>query len=251
MPKPRHYICPVIGQFLPKGNSKAKVSPREFLSWAMKDLKSNDKRGRGNALSNIKKALHARLDEIIDRTHLRFSNDWNPRNVTTNKKLEVVRKIGIKHDAIVDLITKIRNDYEHGYIVPQLTIVRAHLETCELWLGNSYDNYDFQPVAMAGLPLIGISSGTPKANGSDIKSTKFDVPTKIEFFWNSKKKLVTIHPNGKVYERMFKEMTAKQMLQVEAPLIKKYCTSDSRSAFNQASLTDLFNRYKRWLGTVQ
>lgn len=247
MAKMKHYLYAVIGLNEPSATRAAKVSARDFLSWAGKDLKSHDKRARGNALSNIKKALHARLDELISRTHVPFSRDWNPRQVNTDRKLQVIRKLGIKHEAIVGLITDIRNKYEHGYVVPPLKVVQAYLSMCELWLDKTYEIYDFSPIVIANLPITGISCGAPKANGSVVTMAKFDEPTKVSFFRNSKKTLVTLQPDGNVDERRFKDFTAQQMLQFEAPLIKNYFSADSRAAFNQASLTDLFGRYRRWL----
>ena len=56
MPNTKHYMYPVIGLHETSGDRTARVSPKGFLSWAERDLKSHDKRARGNALSNIKKA---------------------------------------------------------------------------------------------------------------------------------------------------------------------------------------------------
>ena len=250
MTNKRQYPNGQIALFIPNRDNSSKISPKEFLSWAEKDLKSQDKRARGNALSNIKKALHARLDEIIAKTHLRFSHDWNARNFTTDNKLEVIRKIGIKHDAIVNLITVIRNKYEHQYIVPSLDVVRAHQGTCDLWLEKSYSVYEFHSIGFVNLPLIGLGSGMMKANGSVINHTKFDVPTKVIYFWNSKKSLVTILPNGTIEQKYYSAFSCKEMLRFEAPLIRKYFNSSSGSAYNQASLTEIYGRYRKWLGKI-
>lgn len=247
MTNKEHYVFGVIGLHEPAGKKTAKVSPRDFLSWAEKDLKSSDERGRGNALSNIKKALHARVDEIIGKTHLRFSSDWKPHQFTTAGKLAVIRDLGIKHGAIVHLITTIRNEYEHGYIVPPLDVVKAYLGTCELWLENTYKMYDVDSIGIVNFPLTGINCGAPKANGSIIKRTWFLAPKKVRYFWTSKRRLVTVQPDGKIEEKPFKDFSIKEMLRLEAPWIKKCYTADSRLAYNQASLTDLFRRYRRWL----
>ncbi|MHB0955677.1 MAG: hypothetical protein ACYC0X_04785 [Pirellulaceae bacterium] len=190
MTNTKHYLYPVIGLYEPNPNHSAKVAPKEFLSWAENDLKSYDKRARRNALSNIKKALHARLDEIISWTHIRFSSDWDPPYVTTDQKLNVIRQLGIKHEAIVALITAIRNDYEHGYIVPPLNVVKAYLGTCELWLEKTYDIYDFHSVAFANLPMTGITSGARKGNGSVVSKAEFYEPTKVTFFLHFLKKTI-------------------------------------------------------------
>src|SRR6266404_1259132 len=87
-----NYIVPVLGLGEATESGPDKVAPREFLDWAEKDLGMNSKRGRGNALSNIKKALDSRLDEIIGKTHLRFTGDWVPRRIDIREKLKIVGK---------------------------------------------------------------------------------------------------------------------------------------------------------------
>ncbi len=55
----------------PKQESN-QIETNEFLAWAKSDIKAGEKRGRGNALGNIKKAIHSRIDEIIASTPLVF-----------------------------------------------------------------------------------------------------------------------------------------------------------------------------------
>ena len=101
------------------------VSSQEFLSWAKSDLKGGDRRAMGNALSNIKKSIHSRIDEILSLSHLSFGKDWNSR-ATTDEKIALLKKLNIEHTSIVKIITKIRNTYEHQYILPSdLTDIRA------------------------------------------------------------------------------------------------------------------------------
>jgi hypothetical protein len=120
MPPESLVLLSVVGLFEEESPPSEKTRPSEFLSWAELDLQGTDKRSRGNALSNIKKALHSRLDEIICKTHVRFTRDWDPKRVTTPQKLEIIRALDIKHEAVIDLITSIRNQYEHDYIVPEV-----------------------------------------------------------------------------------------------------------------------------------
>src|SRR6266566_9261738 len=124
---PTHYIAEIVGLTEPESILPGRVKPQEFLAWAERDLSSGDERGRGNALGNVKKALHSRVDEIIAKTHVRFTSDWDLKRVTTERKLDVIRQLGIQHEAIVDVMTSARNEYEHDYIVPTARIVRAHL----------------------------------------------------------------------------------------------------------------------------
>ena len=70
------------------------VSAEEFLKWARSDLKGGGRRECGNALGNIKKALHAKIDDLIYRTHARYGNDWNPR-CGTETKFSVLKRLAL------------------------------------------------------------------------------------------------------------------------------------------------------------
>jgi len=100
-------------------NKSSIIGPSDFLSWAKSDLKGGDKRSIGNALSNIKKAIHSRIDEIIGLTHVAYAKDWKYL-ISTEDKLAILKTIGIGYRSIVSIITKIRNDYEHKYILPTI-----------------------------------------------------------------------------------------------------------------------------------
>jgi hypothetical protein len=162
MAPPKHYIYEIVGLTEAESNPPGRVKPGQFLTWAEKDLAGGDERGRGNALGNVKKALHSRVDEIIAKTHVRFTSDWHPKRVTTEQKLDVIRQLGMQHEAIIDVMTSDRNDYEHHYIVPSAQVVRAHLHAAQLWMEKSYAAYEFLPLGFGGLPLLGIATQEKK-----------------------------------------------------------------------------------------
>ena len=78
--------------FSPHGCLLKLYGSEKFLAWAKTDLKGSEKRARGNALSNIKKAIHSRIDEIINSTHIVYAKDWDPR-IGTVDKLEILKKL--------------------------------------------------------------------------------------------------------------------------------------------------------------
>ena len=247
MTKPPHYLIESIGFRDATASGTEKVVPREFLAWAEKDLASPGARGRGNALSNVKKALHARLDELISRTHVPFTNDWKPRLVTTDLKLEITRELGVGHEGIVDLITAIRNNYEHGYIVPTFREIKAYLNAAQLWVEKTYEAYDAPFLGVVNLPLQGIGRGPRKANGSVITNASFGKPEKVLCFINSRKVVLTILKDGRSEERAFRSFEAKEMLRLEAPYIKRLRSGTSSLTLDEASLQDLLERYRLWL----
>jgi hypothetical protein len=247
MPPPTHYIAEIVGSTDPESIPPGKVKPQEFLIWAEKDLSGGDERGRGNALGNVKKALHSRLDEIIGKTHLRFTRDWHPKRVTTKQKLDVIRQLGMQHEAIIDVMTSDRNDYEHDYIVPAVRIVRAYLHAAQLWVEKSYAAYEFRSVAFAGIPLLGIAVGERRPNGSALSKVRFGKPQPVLFFSNSKKGVLSIKADGVEEWRDFKFFDTKEMLRLEAPLIRRALAGGGGVGLNEASLMDLLECYRRWV----
>jgi hypothetical protein len=242
-----HYITEIVGLSESEGNVPDRVKPHEFLTWAEKDLAGGDERGRGNALGNVKKALHSRLDEIIAKTHVRFTSDWHPKRVSTEQKFDVIRRLGMQYEAIIDVMTSDRNDYEHDYIVPTARVVRAHLHAAQLWIEKSYAAYEFLPLGFAGIPLSGIATGEKRPNGSVLGGIRFGEPQLVLFFWNSKKGILTIKPDAVEEWRDFQSFNSKEMLRLEAPYIQRVLSGTSRLGLNEASLTDILECYRRWL----
>src|SRR5438552_14088133 len=117
----------VVGLSIEKRVDPKFVAPAEFLSWALTDLKGSGRRNLGNALGNIKRALHGKIDELVGRTRVQQCHDWKNRNTPTDDKLEVLKSLGIEHRAVLKLITESRNDFEHTYLLPSLTEVQAYL----------------------------------------------------------------------------------------------------------------------------
>src|SRR5450759_3401261 len=207
-----HFIADIVGLNEPESESSDRINSKEFLAWAETDLAAGDKRGRGNALGNVKRALHSRIDEIIAKTHVRFTRDWNPRQVKTERKLEILRELGVQHEAIIDVMTSDRNNYEHDYVLPQPRPIRAHLHAARLWLEKSYTAYEFWTIGFVGLPLLGISGAVRKANASGLGWVKFGKPQPVLFFWNQKKKLLKIRADGDEECQDFKSFDTKEML---------------------------------------
>jgi hypothetical protein len=247
MRPPTHFVNEIVGLSEPERHLPDQVAPREFLAWAEKDLASGDKRGRGNALGNVKKALHSGVDEIIAKTHVRFTNDWNAKRVTTEQKLNIVRQLGVQHEAVVDVMTFDRNEYEHAYIVPPARIIQGHLHAAQLWLEKSYSTYEFSLLGFVGLPLLGIYTGDKKPDGSNLGKVRFGKPQSVLFFDNAKKQLLTIKPDGLEEYKDFDSFDTKQMVALEAPHISGVLAGQSRLALSEASLVDMLERYRRWV----
>jgi hypothetical protein len=133
-------------------------------------------------------------------------------------------------------MTSDRNDYEHDYTVPAVRIVRGHLHAAELWVEKSYAAYEFHSVGFAGIPLLGIAVGEQRPSGSALSKVRFGEPRSVLFFWNSKQGVLTIKPDGVEEWRDFKSFNTKDMLWLEAPLIRRALAGGSGIGLNEASL---------------
>lgn len=218
-----------------------KISPNDFLEWARLDFRSGGKRGLGNALANIKRALHCRIDELIRKTHARFTNDWTPILPTT-KKLEIIKKIGVEFGAVINVMTIDRNSYEHDYLLPKSRIIESHLDAAHLWLEKSYSSYDFRPLAFVHLPLRGIGSGNNK-----LSLVTFGKVRQAVFFCDSKKQIVQIGIDGKEVIQPYDSLDLAAMLALEGKYIRRVITEGSAVSLNESLLEDLLNRYRAHL----
>jgi hypothetical protein len=74
-----------IYMWVQKSSGKARILPSEFLDWVKLNVKAGGRRGIANALTNTKRALHARMDEILYSVRIRYANDWSQRPDTELK----------------------------------------------------------------------------------------------------------------------------------------------------------------------
>ena len=214
------------------------IKPLEFLAWAKTDLKGSEKRARGNALSNIKKAIHSRIDEIINSTHIVYAKDWDPR-IGTVDKLEILKKLDIGYTSIVKIITEIRNAYEHKYILPTKEITRAYYEATELWLNNSYDKIITARLGIVNLPILSINSDNNR-NIHEIAVTDY---VNIIYFWDRKKYIIKTRKNRENDIRKMNDLSWKAILEIEKKHIKKINKTKDFYYLTQKNLTKLFNFY--------
>lgn len=116
------------------------IDPWEFLSYTRQDLEEDSERGRINALSNAKRAIECRADEILTLSNLKsFSSRlrWG-----LPYKMQVLRTLGISApDVLTNYIASNRNILEHAYVRPKdLEQTRYIADIAELFLSatNKY-----------------------------------------------------------------------------------------------------------------
>jgi hypothetical protein len=183
------------------------VSAEEFLKWARSDLKGGGRRECGNALGNIKKALHAQIDNLIYKTHARYGNNWDPRC---------------------------------EYSVPNKSEVEAYMEIAEMRLERVRDRYSFQPVGIVGLRLKEL-----KVTSSAPCTVKFLKPGKMSYFWDTKKVLVTIDASGDKNEVPYSDYTWEELVNIEGKHIKR--SYNGFITVPRSELTSVYKKYVRWI----
>jgi len=222
--------------------SKRLVSSQEFLSWAKSDLKGSDRRAMGNALSNIKKSIHSRIDEILSLSHLSFSNEWNSR-ATTDEKIALLKKLDIEHTSIVKIITKIRNTYEHQYILPSdLNDIRAYYETTELWLNHSKTNLIESRLGLINLPVYTVECDSSRF----VKTIEFPEYVdrfEIVYFWEKKNIKAILTKDNREQTSKMNDLEIANFIELE----KKHLKGSEPYYLRPGNLTKVFNTYKKTL----
>lgn len=226
--------------YTPAKIDRNQVKPTEFLQWAKSDLNGGDKRSRGNALGNIKKAIHSRIDEIINSTHLVFASDWKWKTITTEVRLKILKDLGIGRGDIANVITKERNTYEHQYILPPLRTIRAYRDIAELWLNESYGKYNFSRIAIFGLPTYEVV-----AEGGTIKKIVLsNIYRGITYFWDRKKECHQTAKDKSFTVTKYGSLTWKDILSLEKVCIKGIKGKEIYN-LSQSDITRIFNMYRQ------
>jgi hypothetical protein len=93
------------------------ISSSEFLSFVRQDLEEYSEKGRINALSNAKRAIECRVDEILTLSNLKSFSSRHRWGLLY--KLEVLKKLGVvAPPQLIRSITSKRNLLEHEYVRP-------------------------------------------------------------------------------------------------------------------------------------
>ena len=119
------------------------ISAKEFLTFAKSDFKDNDEKGFINAISNAKRAISNRMDELIKLSCLQKISSKNRWNSPT--KMDKLSAIGIFAPGLLQRkITSMRNLLEHEYIKPKNSQeVGDVIDIAELFLASTEKYIEF------------------------------------------------------------------------------------------------------------
>ena len=107
------------------------IRATEYLEYAEEDLKENSTRAIVNALSNSKRSLDCRTEEILYAYGLRSIAKKSRWNVP--KKLEVLSEIGIVAPRILKKLNIQRNIIEHEFHKPNREKVEDFVDVVSLF----------------------------------------------------------------------------------------------------------------------
>jgi hypothetical protein len=118
------------------------ISAKEFLAFAKSDFKEKNEKGLINALSNAKRAISLRMDEILKLSCLQKFSSKNRWNIPT--KMDKLNEIGIFVPRLLQRkISSLRNLLEHEYIKPTSQEVEDIIDIVELFLTSTEKYIDF------------------------------------------------------------------------------------------------------------
>jgi hypothetical protein len=105
---------------------------KKFLSFAVKDSKMDTIHGKLNALSNAKRAIDCRIEELLYCYCLHKKSNHDKWDMPT--KLQILERIGILAPQILRKINTLRNRLEHQFEKPSFEKVEDAIDITQLFI---------------------------------------------------------------------------------------------------------------------
>lgn len=145
---------------------RGEPSAEDYLSYARLDLEEGDSaRHRVNALSNVKRALHLRVEDLC--LGFGFGESALKRNKSFIPLVSYLRDCGVVAPEVLELINSSRNSVEHGFVIPERVDVRVFYGVVELFLEATNRWVQRQPCEMRFLRGCFDSSGEYELSSAD------------------------------------------------------------------------------------
>lgn len=116
-----------------KKEAPFEIEANQFRDFAIEDTKIDTVHQRVNAISNVKRAIECRIDELLYAfcLHIKSENEkWN-----FPKKIQVLGDLGVFAPRILQKINRKRNQLEHQYVKPTQEDVKDALDVATLFIG--------------------------------------------------------------------------------------------------------------------
>jgi len=226
---------------------KSNIIPDELITWAKQDINGGDRRGIANALTNAKRALHSRIDEILYTVRVRYAKGWPPRP-DTEIKLKVLKCLGIQTTEIAGVLTDRRNDLEHDYILPPQKQVKADVQIAGLWLKDS-KSYLRPSIVLAGLPVISFGLSVTERIKKGTVHISFSLPEKeVLFFCDAQKKLITLKSDGTFNETEYKKFNWKELTRYQKPY---FYENNPKIVPSIHIANKIYKNYEQWVARTK
>ena len=108
------------------------IKATQFNDFAFEDAKNDTIHGRVNTLSNVKRSIECRIDEILHGLCLNVKSEKEQWSFP--KKVKVLGDLGIIAPRILEKINRQRNKLEHEYLEPTKEDVEDALDIAVLFL---------------------------------------------------------------------------------------------------------------------
>lgn len=222
--------------------SRGVVEPAEFLEWAKADIKPGGRRGIANAMTNAKRAIHARIDELVFSLRVTHASDW-PQHPPTELLLQFLGQADVSIRSVVRLLTGQRNTLEHQYRLPTQDAARAAVEIAELWLGKSEAH--LRPRLM--VVDLSASSFSVRSSAREQRQTveiHFAGREPATFFWDARRRIVKLKPDGSAEEIGYATLRWKELVRLQ---IAHRSLRHNGHALPPHLAGLIFRAYRRWL----
>lgn len=113
-------------------SEKYESSANDYLQYAIEDLGDGcAPRNLVNAISNTKKALHIRMEELSEGFGIGKNKSPFPL------MFKYLKNCGFVAPRILDRINKYRNKVEHEYVMPELEDVEIYIDVVQLFIEST------------------------------------------------------------------------------------------------------------------
>jgi len=105
--------------------------------------------------------------------------------------------------------------------LPKNDEIKAHYETAELWMENSYLKYSSNRLGIVDIPVCDVSHDTNNLINKVVIPDHSSDYSDIIYFWDYKKSIEFSNKDGSTEIKKLKEMTWKEILDLEKTNIIK------------------------------
>ena len=222
--------------------SRRYVSPAEFLQWAIADIGPGGRRGIASAVTNAKRAIHCRINEIIFPFRVSFANNW-PLRPDTDLLLKVLRRAQVPSQSVVRLLTDQRNAFEHQYRLPTQQDARAAVEIADLWVNRCQDHVRPR-ITIAGLPILSFRVTYDSKRHRETVQIQLNERGPVMFFSDRRRCIVKLGVNGSLAEIPYASLSWKEMIDLQRPYVRGRASGFLVSA---RLALPIFRAYHRWI----